>query len=103
MRTRISSYDAIVKEMGTRNVNATLDDVPDYDLKSSLEKLMKAPNVQEAVQIIDDAKLDTIFDMAGTVQIIETTADIQNIAQKTINWYVLGRVQPAYYSFKDGL
>ena len=35
--------------------------------------------------------------------VIETTADIQNIAQKTINWYVLGRVQPAYDSFKDGL
>jgi hypothetical protein len=41
--------------------------------------------------------------MAGTLQMIRIKADIDKIVQRTINWYVLGRSQPAYYSFKEGL
>ena len=41
--------------------------------------------------------------MAGTFQVIKTTSDIVNLVQKTVDWYVLGRAQPAYDSFKEGL
>ena len=41
--------------------------------------------------------------MAGTLQVFKTTSDIVNLVQKTVNWYVLGRAQPAYNSFKEGL
>lgn len=41
--------------------------------------------------------------MAGTFQVIKTSSDIVNLVQKTVNWYVLGRAQPAYDSFKEGL
>ena len=95
-------YDVLVK--GVRNVDASIDEIPDYDLRLSLEKLTnKASTLQETVQIISDEKLDTIFDMAGLVQLIRSPSDILNIVQKTVNWYVLGRAQPGYDSFKEGL
>ena len=98
-----SCYDAIVNESGTLNVSATLDDIPDFEMRESLGKLLQAPCVDAARKIISDEKLDTIFDMAGTLQMIRIKADIDKIVQRTINWYVLGRSQPAYCSFKEGL
>ena len=94
-------YNGIVK--GVQNVNASVNDVCDYDLRISLEKLLNASNVQEAEDIINDAKLDLLFDMAGTFQVIKTTSDIENLVQKTVSWYVLGRAHVAYESFKEGL
>ena len=88
-------YNGIVK--GVQNVN----DVCDYDLRISLEKLLNASNVQEGEDIINDAKLNLLFDMAGTFQVIKTTSDIENLFQKTVNWYVLGRAHVAYESFKE--
>ncbi len=41
--------------------------------------------------------------MAGTFQVIRSKAGVDKIVQHTINWYVLGRSQPAYSSFKEGL
>lgn len=90
-------YNGIVK--GVQNVN----DVCDYDLRISLEKLLNASNVQEGEDIINDAKLNLLFDMAGTFQVIKTTSDIENLFQKTVRWYVLGRAHAAYESFKEGL
>ena len=94
-------YDSIVK--GTQNVNASVKDVCDYDLRVSLEKLLNTSSIKEAEQVISDAKLDLLFDMAGTFQVVKATTDIVNLIQKTVNWYVLGRSQPAYDSFKEGL
>jgi hypothetical protein len=98
-----SCYQAIVKETGTQNLHCNLNDVPDYELKLSFDRVLKASNVEEATQIINDAKLDVVIDMAGTLQAFKTTDDIRNMIQKTIDWYVLGRVQPAYNSFIEGL
>ena len=95
------SYNCIVK--GIQNVNASHTDVCDYDLRISLDKLLNASNIKEAEQVISDAKLDLVFDLAGTFQVIKSTSDIVNIVQKTVNWYVLGRAQPAYDSFEEGL
>lgn len=44
-----------------------------------------------------------MFDMAATFQVIKTTSDIENLVEKTVNLYVLGRAQAAYESFKEGL
>jgi len=49
---------------------------------------------QEATQVIDGDKLDTIFEMAGLFPVIKAPTDTVNIVQKTINWYLLGRAQP---------
>lgn len=94
-------YNGIVE--GVQNVSASVNDVCDYDLRISLENLLKASNVQGAEDIIHDAKLNLLFDMAGTFQVIKTTSDIESLVQKTVNWYVLGRAQPAYERFKGGL
>ena len=96
-------YDALVNETGTLNLSTTIDDITDFELQTSLEKLLQAPGVDDARQIIHDEKLDTVFDMAGTFQMIRSKADVDKIVQRTINWYVLGRSQPAYSSFKEGL
>ena len=96
-------YDALVNETGTLNVISALDDVTDFELRTLLGKLLPAPEVDDARQIIDEEKLDTVFDMAGTFQVIRSKADVDKIVQRTLNWYVLGRCQPAYSSFKEGL
>ena len=98
-----SCYDAIINESGTLNLSAALDDIPDFEMRTSLRKLLQAPCVDAAQKIISDEKLDTIFDMAGTLQMIRNQADIDKMVQRTINWYVLGRSQRAFCSFKEGL
>lgn len=65
-------------------------DVCDYDLRISLDKLLNVSNRTEGEQVISDAKLDLVFDLAGTFQVIKTTSDIVKLVQKTVNWYVLG-------------
>ena len=60
-------------------MSASVNDVCDYDLRISLENSLNASNVQEEEDIINDAKLDLLFDMAGTFQVIKTTSDIENL------------------------
>jgi hypothetical protein len=41
--------------------------------------------------------------MAGTMKVMQTKADVDKVVQLTINWHVLGRCEPLYNSFKEGL
>ena len=68
----LSCYDAIVKDSGTLNLTGKLEEIPDPELRSSLGKLLKAPTVSDAHQIIRDEKLDIILDMAGTMKVMRT-------------------------------
>lgn len=72
-------------------------------LKSSLQKLVNAHTLPEATDIINQEKLDTIFDLAGTLKAFKIIEDVVNAVQKTVNWYVLLRAQPAYDAFNEGL
>ena len=54
-----SNADFSAAMKGVQNVNASVNDVCDYDLRISLEKLLNTSNVQEAEQIISDAKRDS--------------------------------------------
>ncbi len=96
-------YDAIVNDSGTLNLTAKLEEIPDLELRSSFSKLLQAPSVTDAHQIIHAEKLDTIFEMAGTMKVMRTKADVDKVIQLTINWHVLGRCEPSYSSFKEGL
>ena len=69
-------YDTLVNESGTFNMSATLGDVTDFELQASLEKLLQAHGVDVAQQITKNEKLDTIFDMAGTFQVLRSKADV---------------------------
>ena len=51
-----------------------------YYLQSSLKRLQEASNVKEATNIINDAKLDVVLNIAGTLQVIKTTDDITRLA-----------------------
>ncbi|XP_028409247.1 uncharacterized protein LOC114531834 [Dendronephthya gigantea] len=73
-------YDAVINATGTLNLSATLDDIPDVELRASLGKLLQASVVDDARRIIDDEKLDTVFDMAGTFQMIRSKADVEKIS-----------------------
>ena len=96
-------YDSIVK--GTQNVNASVKDVCDYDLRVSLEKLLNTSSIKEAEQVIRSVMPSLIYCLTWLVHFrcLKATTDSVNLIQKTVNWYVLGRSQPAYDSFKEGL
>ena len=96
-------YDTIVKCPAMQDLHASLNDVADYELRSSLHRLLEAADVEEATAIIYDTKLDVVLDMAGTLQEIKKKENIQKIVQKTVDWYILGRAEPAYNSFRQGL
>ena len=86
-------YDAIVKDSGTINLTAKLEEIADVELRSSLSKLLESPSVSDAQEIIRAEKLDTIFDMAGAIKVMKTKADVDKVVQLTINWHVLGRCE----------
>ena len=96
-------YDAIVNDLGTLNLTAKLEEVADLELISSLSKLLEAPTVNDAHEIIHAEKLDTIFDMAGAVKVMKTKADVDKVVQLTVSWHVLARCESSYNSFKEGL
>ena len=94
---------AIVKDSGTINLTAKLEEIADVQLRSSISKLLEAPTVSDAQEIIRAEKLDTIFDTTGAIKVMKTKADVDKVVQLTINWHVLGRCESSYNSFKEGL
>ena len=47
--------------------------------------------------------LDTILELAGTLNHIRSIKDIDKMIQRTSHWYTLGRAWPALEQFKQGL
>ena len=94
-------YKALLQ--GVEHAEATTKDVFDYSLQGHLEQLLAASTLAEANEMISTAGLDTIFDMAGTLQIITSSTQVKATVKKTLNWYFFGRAYPAYESFKTGL
>ena len=94
-------YKALLQ--GVEKAEATTKDVFDYSLQVPLEQLLAASILPEANDIISTAGLGTVFDMAGTLQILTSLTQVKVLVKKTLNWYVFGRACPAYESFKKGL
>jgi hypothetical protein len=84
-------------------VAITIEDVYDRELQSSLEKLSNSVSKEEAVQVMNCSTLQGVLDLAGMLQLIQTTDDIRKIAEMTAKWFVLGRARPALESFLNGL
>lgn len=70
----------------------------DYGLRVSPEKLLNTSNVK--TQNRSSVMPSLIYCLTW---LAHSTTDIVNLIQKTVNWYVLGRAQPAYDSFKERL
>ena len=94
-------YDALVN--GVDKSQATVDDVYDPELKSSLQKLSQAQAVPDAYEMMSRNNLDTILELAGTLNRVKSIKDIDKIVQQTAHWYTLGRAWPALEQFKQGL
>ena len=94
-------YEALVN--GVDKVQATADDVYDPELKSSLQKLSQVQAVPDAYEMMSSNNLDTILELAGTLNHIRSIKDIDKMIQQTAHWYTLGRAWPALEQFKQGL
>ena len=53
--------------------------------------------------MILNSNLETIFDLAGTLEVLKTKEDVLNVAKKTAHWFLLERVQASLERFKAGL
>lgn len=94
-------YDALTK--GVTQANVCLDDVYDFDLRNSLQALKNTTSVQEAQKLMSDHNLETVLELAGTLQILRKQEDILNLVDKTAHWFVIERVHAAFEQFKGGL
>ena len=47
--------------------------------------------------------LDTILELAGTLNRVKSIKEIDKIVQQTAHWYTLGQAWPALEQFKQGL
>lgn len=94
-------YDALTK--GVTQANVCLEDVYDFDLRNSLQAIKNTTSVQEAQKRISDHNLETVLELAGTLQIVTKQEDILNLVDKTAHWFVIERVHAAFERFKEGL
>ena len=94
-------FEAFVRDPD--KVAISVEDVYDNELQSSPQMLQNSTCKEEAMQVMNDSKLLTILDLAGTLQPIRTTSDIKKIAVMTAKWFVIGRAQAAIESFENGL
>ena len=63
-------YDAVTK--GVMQAVVSLEDVYDFELRTSLHDVKSASTVEEAQSLISDRNLETILDLAGTLQVLRT-------------------------------
>ena len=64
--------------------------------------MKNASTDEEAQKLFSDSNLETILDLAGTLQVFETIEDVLNVVDKTAHWFVLERVQASSERFKVG-
>ena len=81
-------YDALTK--GVTQANVCLKDVYDFDLWNSLQALKNTTSVQGAQKLISDHNLETVLELAGTLQILRKQEDILNLVDKTAHWFGKG-------------
>ena len=96
-----SLYDALT--IGVQRASVDVEDVYDFELQGSLKSFVSSPTVEEAQTLISNSNLETIFDLAGTLEVLKTKEDVFNVAKKTAHWFVLERVQASLERFKAGL
>lgn len=96
-----SLYDALTK--GVMKASVDVEDVYDFELQGSLYSFLNSPTVEEAQTLISNSNLETIFDLAGTLEVLKTKEDVVNVAKRTAHWFVLERVQASLERFKAGL
>lgn len=94
-------FESLVKS--PEKVCVSVEDVYDYELRSSLQELKESTTIEEAQRIIASRNLDMVLDLAGAIQVMNSIDDVSKVVNATASWYVLGRMRPALENFKEGL
>ena len=90
-------YDAQIK--GVTQANVCLEDAYNFDLRNSLQALKNTTFAQEAQKLVSDHNLETVLELAGTLQILRKQKDILNRFDKTAHWFITERVHAAFERF----
>ena len=78
-------YDALTN--GVLKASVDVEDVYDFELQGSLSSFVNFTTVEEAQHFISNSNLETIFDLAGTLEVFKTKEDVLNVAKKTAHWF----------------
>ena len=80
----LSIYHALTKEALSTSLD--VEDVYDFELQGSLSFFVNSTMVEEAQKLISN-NLETIFDLAGTLEVPKTKEDVLSVAKKTAHWF----------------
>ena len=94
-------YDCIIRD--TRSVSVDVNDVYDFQLKTSLVKMTNCKCLDEGKSLVNDPAVETILDLAGTLKPVNSVQDVIRMAYETAHWYLLGRTNCSLERFKEGL
>ena len=94
-------YDSIIRD--TRSASVDVNDVYDFELKTSLVRMTNRTSLDEGRVLISDPGIKTVLDLAGTLKPVNSVQDVISMAHETAHWYLLGRVSYSLERFKDVL
>ena len=81
----LSIYHALTKEVLSTSLD--VEDVYDFELQGFLSFFVNSTMVEEAQKLISNNNLETIFDLAGTLEVLKTKEDVLSVAKKTADWF----------------
>ena len=85
----IVHYDALT--FGVLKSSVDVEDVYDFELKNSLSAVKYASTIEEANGLISSSNLETIFDLARTLETFKAMENITSFVKKAAHWFVLER------------
>jgi hypothetical protein len=94
-------YDSIIHD--TRSASLDVNDVYDFQLKSSLTGMTNCKTLDEGRILISDRAIETVLDLAGTLKPVNSVQDVVKMAYETAHWFLLERVNYSLERFKDDL
>jgi len=74
-------FDSIISD--TRSVSVDVNDVYDFQLKTSLVKMTNCKSLDEGKSLVNDPAIETILDLAGTLKPVNSVQDVIRMAYET--------------------
>ena len=94
-------FDSIVNEPS--EIAVPVESVYDSELQVGLQQLISAESVKEANEITASKKLYSVLERSGSLRLMRSVDDVNDIARERAHWCILGRTQSAFESFCNGL
>ncbi|XP_062588640.1 uncharacterized protein LOC134250300 isoform X3 [Saccostrea cucullata] len=86
---------------GPESVKVTIEDMPNEELKSKLEKILGAKTQNSREKSIE--KLSDLLSLAGVDAVCQTSEETEAMVCKVVHWYLFDRSAQACKRFCDGL